>query len=144
MHTACTLHAHTLQARLLTHTLHGLTKLTDAANVQSHSRPPTPRSKPRDALALAIFSGPPVLPFSSLAGGDAPLDAAGVDAAAAPDELGISHVGAAELWALPVRRQGLSTAQLQRIVVTQGYWPRDFGQMSARLQRQVPCGAAPI
>ena len=138
-----------VRARLLTHTLHGLTKLTDAANVQSLSRPPTPRSKQSDALALSIFSGPPVLPFSSLAGvlhgGDeyAPLDAAGVDAAAAPDELGISHLGAAELWALPVRRQGLSTAQLQRIVVAQGYWPRDFGQMSARLQRQVPRGRPP-
>ena len=80
-----------------------------------------------------------------LHGGDeyAPLEAAGVDAAAAPDELGISHVGAAELWALPVRRQGLSTAQLQRIVVAQGYWPRDFAQMSARLQRQVPRSRTP-
>ena len=138
-----------VRARLLTHTLHGLTKLTDAANVQSMGRQSTPRSKHSDALALSIFSGQPVLPFSSLAGvlhgGDAyaPLDAAGVDAAAAPDDLGISHVGAAELWALPVRRQGLSTAQLQRIVVTQGYWPRDFVQMSARLQRQVPRARPP-
>ena len=53
-----------VQARLLTHTLHGLTKLTDAANVQPMCRPPTPRSKQSDALALSIFSGPPVLPFS--------------------------------------------------------------------------------
>ena len=28
-------------------------------------------------------------------------------------------------------------AQLQRIVVAQGYWPRDYAQMSVRLQRQV-------
>ena len=58
-----------VQARLLTHTLHGLTKLTDAANVQPLCRPPTPRSKQSDALALSIFAGPPVLPFSRLGSG---------------------------------------------------------------------------
>jgi hypothetical protein len=131
-----------VQCRLLTHTLHALTKLTDAANSLPQTLAPTPRTRPQDALASSIFTGPPVMPFSSLsAGGDAalelPISGGGLGEGAQDASSEWGQMAAAELWSLPERRRGLSTAQLQRIVVAQGYWPRDYAQMSVRLQRQV-------
>ena len=82
------------------------------------------------------------MPFSSLsAGGDAalelPISGGGLGEGAQDASSEWGQMAAAELWSLPERRRGLSTAQLQRIVVAQGYWPRDYAQMSVRLQRQV-------
>ena len=139
-----------VQRRLLTHTLQGLARLTDAANRAPHRRPATPRTKPSDALAAAIFAGPPVLPFVSLLHGDEATATGGVDdGGIGPGTAGggrdngddpsavWGEVAASELWTLPARRHGLSEQQLQRIMVVQGYWPADFGRMGARLQRQV-------
>ena len=134
--------------RLSSQTLYALTKLTDAANTRPNaaaalsplsSREPSKAGKKRDALASALFGAPPLLPFVL------PPHAGTMSAFAHPAEdwgewSTSQHTGggagqsAHDLWG---RGNGLTTEQMQRLVIAAQHWPQDFVALGARLQRQV-------
>jgi hypothetical protein len=133
-----------ISSRLMSQTLYALTKLTDAANTEpafgslspASARAPSPRAKKRDALVSAIFSAPPILPFMQ------PPRADSISALARPadewaDWSGTTGAPTAshDMWG--GRGGALTTDQMQRLFVAAQHWPSDFGQLGARLQRQV-------
>ena len=151
-----------VSTRLTNQALYALTKLTDAANSQPASAglptavlggaalggaplPPTSpragsayrRHRKRDALSAALFNSPPVLPFVL------PADAMSVPSMSMPSAewstTTDARFGTAALLNTPLPHglSGLSTAQMQRLVVASSHWPRDFATLGPRMQRQL-------
>ena len=134
-----------VSSRLLSQTLYALTKLTDAVNVQPAgnsltpsamvNHPPSPRAKKHEALAAAIFSAPPLLPFVQ-----PPYAAARGMARPAPDDWAEwtgASAGVAPTHDLWGKGNGLTSEQMQRLCVAAQHWPKDFANLGGRLQRQV-------